>query len=915
MAQKSSLGYDLPLPGLEDRDPYSEPTSFVRKLPGSDELELVPERRPSEMLVVNKLRAAVGAWRRSGYDGASDTTKSLFRWWFEEAETAGFRPYWAQREAVETLAYLVEVERCRDVKELIDGYQDVPDPNLIEHGIAFQTTPDGVRQVVRRKSGGGVDIIDLPPEDLARFALKMATGTGKTLVMALVVVWSYFHARRESDSPLSTNFLILAPNVIVFERLRKDFGNSFIFNEHPLVPPGWQLDLQVILRGETTEPAGGGNLFLTNIQQLYDSGSDWTAKNALDRLLGRKPMGDATQGRRMLERIRELDSLVVINDEAHHVHDDELEWNKALLGLHRRLPRGLDLWLDFSATPKFRSGVYFPWIVCDYPLAQAVEDRIVKSPVILHMVDRADPDHVTRANVIDKYRDWLVAGVGRLRAHRKHFKEIGAKPVMFVMCESIQHADRIGEWLRDRSGGGLKRDEVLVIHTDKEGEIKKGELDDLRRLAREIDEPDNPIKAVVSVLVLREGWDVRNVTVVLGLRPGTAEARILPEQAVGRGLRLMHDVGPDSQQILEVLGTPAFEDFVRSLEGEGVHVPTERQPPRPPVTVVPIQERIEYDIEIPRTGPSLERSYKRVEDFDPSTAQSIFEVGDVGRLRALRMKAEAAVHEIALGEVTVERLRPPLASEIVASITNRIQRAAGLTLEFAVLAPRVQRYLEERCFGERVDLDSDVNRIFLAEPEVQEQIARVLAARLGELVTEVKPITVEAEPIRLSDTKAFHWRRQHAVCTKTVFNYVATFNPFETAFAEFLDACEDVARFAALAEFFTGFWVDYVKPSGATGRYFPDWVVVQKLDGGEANWIVETKGRVWEGTDRKDAAIRHWCEQVTASTGESWRYLRVDQQIFKPEALASFGDLVSMIEQRARVVEQQIIVIPNAAVE
>jgi type III restriction enzyme len=275
------------------------------------------------------------------------------------------------------------------------------------------------------------------------------------------------------------------------------------------------------------------------------------------------------------------------------------------------------------------------------------------------------------------------------------------------------------------------------------------------------------------------------------------------------------------------------------------------------------------------------------------------------------MKAEAAVHEIELGEVTVERLRPPLASEVVASITNRVQRAAGLTLEFGVLAPRIQRYLAERCFDEPVDLESDVNRIFLGEPEVQEQIARVLGAKLGQLVTEVKPITVEAEPIRLSDTKAFHWRRQHAVCEKTVFNYVATFNPFETEFAEFADSAGDVVRFAALAEFFTGFWVDYVKPSGATGRYFPDWVVVQKLDDGEANWIVETKGRVWEGTVRKDAAVRHWCEQVTASTGESWRYLRVDQPIFKPETLESFEDLVSLINQRAQVVEEQVIVLAD----
>jgi type III restriction enzyme len=354
--------------------------------------------------------------------------------------------------------------------------------------------------------------------------------------------------------------------------------------------------------------------------------------------------------------------------------------------------------------------------------------------------------------------------------------------------------------------------------------------------------------------------------------------------------------------------TDAFEDFVRSLEGEGVHVPTERQPPRPPITVVPIPERIEYDIEIPRTRPSLERSYKRVQDFDPTTADSIFDVGDIGRLRALRMKAEDAVHKISLGVVTVERLRPPLTSEVVASITNRIQRAAGLTLEFSVLAPRAQRYLEERCFGEPVDLESEVNRIFLGEPEVQEQIARVLAARLGELVTEIKPITVEPEPIRLSDTKAFHWRRQHTVCEKTVFNYVATFNAFETEFAEFLETCEDVSRFAALAEFFTvtGFWVDYVKPSGATGRYFPDWVVVQKLDEGEANWIVETKGRVWEGTDRKD-----WCTQVTESTGESWRYLRVDQPMFKPEDALSFGGLAAAVEAHTDDHKHQLIVVPG----
>jgi len=86
VAESSFLGYASQLPGLEDRDAYSHPSKFVQKLPGSTELTVVNERRPSGMLVVNKLREAVDQWRASGYDDASKTTKRLFRWWFEQAE-------------------------------------------------------------------------------------------------------------------------------------------------------------------------------------------------------------------------------------------------------------------------------------------------------------------------------------------------------------------------------------------------------------------------------------------------------------------------------------------------------------------------------------------------------------------------------------------------------------------------------------------------------------------------------------------------------------------------------------------------------------------------------------------------------------------------------------------------------------
>jgi type III restriction enzyme len=378
---------------------------------------------------------------------------------------------------------------------------------------------DGRRQIRRyvpelEKDG----IQDLPPEDLCRYAFKMATGSGKTWVMAMAVAWSYFHKKLVPKSALSTNFLIVAPNVIVYQRLEKDFGSNRIFNELPMIPPEWgKLNLKVILRGEATEPDASGNLFLTNIHQLYESrDQEWTPQNAVDALLGKKPVKDMTTGQRsMLERVKSLKDIVVMNDEAHHVHDEDLKWSQSLLAIHNVLPKGLGLWLDFSATPKDQNGMYYPWTVCDYPLAQAVEDRIVKAPLIVTKEDdpkqpKNDPDGITKDNVSKKYGYWLLAAVQRWKEHWSVYKKLGIKPVLFIMAEKNVYADALGEYLWKTKEFGFKESEVLVIHTDTKGEVTKNDLDIARVAARDID--TNKVKAIVSVMMLREGWDVRNVT-------------------------------------------------------------------------------------------------------------------------------------------------------------------------------------------------------------------------------------------------------------------------------------------------------------------------------------------------------------------------------------------------------------------
>ncbi len=914
---KAVIAYDKDLPEIPDRRPWEKPTQHLVKDESAPTGWRVAEgRRPSQLLLVPKIREQVDAWRASGYEGASDVTLRLFEYWFEEDhEVPGFdvpfRYYFCQREAIETLVWLVEIAGHRDVQKLIERYATT-DKDLFNRNITFQTTMDGQRQLRRyvpELDAEGVQ--DLPPEDMRRFAFKLATGSGKTWVMAMAIVWARFHKQRVPGSDMSTNFLIVAPNVIVYQRLEKDFAANRIFYELPLIPPEWRgaFAQKVILRGEATEPDPSGNLFLTNIQQLYESrDNDWTPSNAIEALLGKKPSQDlAASGQRsMLERVKSLKDLVVMNDEAHHVHDVGLAWSQSLLAIHRALPKGLALWLDFSATPKDQNGMYFPWTVCDYPLAQAVEDRIVKAPLIVTKEeDPAQPNHdpqgVTAENIGEKYGYWLRAAVARWKEHHQVYKQLGTRPVLFIMAEKNRYADAIGEFLWKTEEFGFKESEVLVIHTDTSGEIKNKDLDKAREAARDIDRAESKIKAIVSVMMLREGWDVRNVTVVLGLRPFTAKAEILPEQVIGRGLRLMTQVSPDRTQTLEVLGTRKLLDVLRTqLETEGVGVASTSIDPPPPVIIAPIKERQAYDISIPITKPSLVHNIRKLSELKVEELDAIYDQEDLAEHFRVKLKLEFATTETEVHQADIDAGELPPPQELLASITNKVISQAKLPNHFAELYPIVRNYVATCCFGKTVNLDDDVLRSHLSRLELQEGIAKYLARKIAELTVERHAIEFEKADFWLSETKPFSWRRNlpPLEAKKTVFNYVATYNDFERRFAEFIDNARDVDRFASLGtteqgESGTQFRVDYLKPSGAIGFYHPDWVVVQKTEAGEVDWIIETKGRVWEGTEAKDEALKTWCERVSTATGVSWRFVRIDQKLFDRSRATTLEDLIA----------------------
>ena len=895
------VGYRRALPEIPGRRPWKRPDRhLVKDADHRDGWRPAEGRRPSEQLLVPSLRREVDSWRSAGYPGASPVALRLFEYWFEEDhEAPGFDPpfryHFGQREAIETLVWLVEIGGGGDLAALFGKAGVDGRAGALPFRPSFRQPVGGARQI-RLPSG---DWQDLPPEGLRRFAFKMATGAGKTWVMAMAVVWSHLRKRREPDSGLSTNFLVVAPNVIVYERLREAFADSRIFRRLPLIPPEWRSDFeqQVILRGEATEPRASGNLVLTNIQQLYESGAGTSrSENPVEALLGPKPAADLASGssRSLLERLRDLDDLVVMNDEAHHVHDDDLAWNRTLVGVHEAMSGGLSLWLDFSATPRDRGGRYFPWTVCDYPLAQAVEDRIVKAPVIVSLEGQpesqeAAEDETAGRSAVDRYGFWIREAVKRWEAHSAAFENLGIRPILFVTTENVREAKAVHRYLVESAEFGLDTSAVLLIHTDRTGEVRAADLENARRLAREVDRPDSGIGIIVSVLMLREGWDVRNVSVVLGLRPFTATSEILPEQVVGRGLRLMRGVGPERTQTLEVMGTKRLLDLLGArLEAAGVGVGAEPGGSPDPALVVPLEERRDRDIAFPRFGPSLRREPANLNALEISGLDPIYDRKELEEPTRMRLRMAFAVTDTPVEEVEVGD--PPPAREVLARVTRRAGELAGLAESglFGALYSVVRRYVAGVCFGGPLDLDEERVRSALWRANVRDAIAKYLAREVGRVITIERETEFQDGARRLSETRPFHWRRDLPLmeARKTVFNLVATYNDFERQFAKFLDAAEDVRRFSALAATEQGaagvlFRVDYLKASGALGFYYPDWIVVQETEDGEVHWILETKGRVWEGTDRKDRAMRRWCVRARAATGARWRYRRVDQPEFE----------------------------------
>ncbi|MAT70328.1 MAG: restriction endonuclease subunit R [Planctomycetaceae bacterium] len=878
----------------------------VRGEHDGDPARIINGRRPSPVVIAQNMRRDLADWREAQYGGASDTSRELLHHWFysdhyvESPDGASFpfNYYFCQREAIESLIYLYEVRGIRTLSGLTAEFGG----------------PD------RERAALGIN----PEEDAwAKYAFKVATGAGKTKIMSLAIVWSYFHSLREPDSELAKNFVVIAPGVTVFERLKEDFGDGRIFHSDPLIPSAWRGDwnLSVVLQDEAAGTATGGVLYLTNIHRLYNTTKrrkkdaetyDWMGPNvskakALD------------TSRALRERITSHPRLMVLNDEAHHVWDSDSAWNEAIGFLHsttRKRGGGLVAQLDLSATPKDNKGNVFRHVVVDTPLGEAVDAGIIKTPVIGHgsqLVERAHDDAAY------KYEQHLTIGYNRWLASKDEWDQSGKKPLMFVMTEDTEAADQIARRLNADPAFAELNGKTINLHTNLKGKLKKRgsgvnayyefvesekdisdeDLKALRKLSRDLDENSSPYRCIVSVLMLREGWDVRNVTTIVPLRPLTAASKILPEQTLGRGLRRMTPPG-QAAEVVTVVEHPSFVGLYREqLSEEGVPIDgiDIDKIPRTTVTIYPDAENKDLDalnLELPRLSPGY-RIEPELGDISIADVRSSF--GEFATLplgahedREIQYEGRHLITNEIVEQMTIKL---DLLADGVGAISffrEEIERAVKIRGTHAKLAPLIQEFLEQVLFEEPVTLYESRLLARLADSDVREHIRATFVPLVLSRITRKEKRLKEAAPQSMTTWKPFqatHSERHPAeIASRTPFNLVPCNRELEVAFSEFADRADDVAAFAKNAGP-QALRIDYLARDGRRSIYTADFIV--RLTDGHY-LLVETKGQVDVEVAARARAGIEWCKAATTKKTR-WEYLYVPQDVFQRISRRSMREL------------------------
>lgn len=880
--------------------PFEIKPASTRWAPGKDQMKAFNEEYEKLLPpLLHKVRKAVEDWREDNYAGASHTTISLLNYWFNEkhvtAKGTEFQFFFGQREAIESIIYLFEIAQARDKYEMMK----------------FDSS--------ERISTGMFD------EEWARYVVKMATGTGKTKVLGLAIVWSYFNSLYEENEDLSRNFLVIAPNIIVLNRIIKDFEGFRMFFDQPFLPENgyddknWQNDFQLTLhiQDELKPISPHGNVFLTNIHRVFMPEN--RPNTVAEDFLGYKPKSNADTARQMdlgkILRSDQIKDLAVLNDEAHHIHDPNMAWFQAIQDINNKLKlkngKSISFQADFTATPKHNNGAIFVQTIADYPLVEAIRDNVIKSPVLPDDASRNKIEEKDSNEFLERYEEFIRLGVIEWQKQYAELKQ-ERTPILFIMTNDTKEANQAAEFL-EREYPEFQ-DAVLTIHTKKSGELKEDvksdraqkELEELRKAADSIDSPHSNYKAVCSVLMLREGWDVTNVSTIVGLRPFSAESKILPEQAIGRGLRKMFNLNINEK--LTVLGTQAFIDFVEGLKTEGVefqYSPMGEGSKRKNPIIVEVDKENEdkdkdkLDIPLPQLSPRIYREYKNIEDLDIQALE--FEPVPLKTFGDEELK-EIVFTDIdgKVSHTTVFKNNVPDYRHVLGFFTQSIMKEARLVSGFNILYPKVEAFIKYQLFGQEVTLsDLQVLRN-LSEAHAKKVLFDTFRKAINDLTVTDKGDAEIKTMISLKSVKPKVVDNQkYLIPNKSLFNKVIGDNEFELAFAAFLENnCKDVIAYAknTTGEGGVNFKMEYQSDDGNIRDYFPDFFVKTE---DTHTYIVETKGREEVNDLNKIRRLVNWCEDVNRAQDEREFhpvYIKQEEWEKHKEKVKRFSDVIELFK-------------------
>ena len=885
-----------PIEKLIINSPFKEPDKYWKFDKTIKEFVLKEGRRPASYIIassrsrsydeyglvkeiplVNEIRERVQKWRKDNYSGITGVTRRLLEFWKESSEDSGrkYDFFFCQLEAIETLIFLVE---ARDT---------------FKQGLVIPKD-----------------------EKLDRLCCKMATGTGKTVVMAMTIVWQVLNkVIYPKDTRFSKNIFIVAPNLTVRDRLQvlKLSGNNY-YKEYKIIPNEWN------------EKFRQGNVLIKNWHQLkWEKEEQIEKKKGIDK---RGPKSDYAYTKEVLEDLSNSKNIVVLNDEAHHawrtrseikikktddLTKDELEkatkWIEGLDRINRKI--GINRMFDFSATPYAPTGKIadeknlFEWIVSDFGLTDAIESGLVKTPKFavgddasadakqlkpklyhIYENEEVNPDLNRRAKETESLPDIVKMAYTHLsHSWRKKYddwKENCKNPKEFFPPVMISVVNR--KETADRLEYSIKNDDIpipeLFKGSDKILKIYSGMEDDenVRRQLKDVGKigtSGQNTQHIISVAMLSEGWNCQTVTHIMGLRAFSSQ--LLCEQTIGRGLRRMsyelNDGKMFEPEYVNVLGVPfAYLPQEGSDKGETVDVPRNCIFPEKEKShyeiVWPNVERIDYQLR-----PELKIDFKAMPMFtvDVSSIPKIQELAPIieGNPRYENIEVTK------LQEFFEKEYQPDRMQTLMLRITSQIydktqfEWKKNFLKRYAIkmIFNLVEQFINSSKFNIKPDYEKE-RKDLIVMIKMNEIVNKVFNLIQKDSVHELSVVYNEDSKFSSTSEIGEWWtKKKTALFKKTHMNQCVVDSSWEFTHARELDKNKKVL--AWVKNDHLGFNIDYMDEKGKMRNYTPDFII--KLANGD-HLILEVKGIKKKRDIQKWTFMRNWCEAVSQDLKQNWHF-------------------------------------------